>query len=299
MYKLFMNFENPTEKITGTKQSVQGFSVYKNYGVILYHTGIGAVYNLETKDKKPMGTFYLGSYNTGIPDNRYTNHANDVMFGGFMDGEEFPLMYVTAGNSGESDEKGLIAYCAVEQLRYKNGEYTSETIQRIYYKNDGIENTAFLSPGWGWPAFLVDIKGGYYYMFSAKYRTRRDLAKDDNVYIVTKFRLPDPKVGDVTLNPKDIVDQFTLPFNVFFTQGGTIYDGKIYYTFGLGNEEHPDALRVINLETKDYELLEDLSKTPFGNDEIECCGFYNGRLLINTQHGSVYEREEFEKWEKL
>lgn len=287
-----MEFENPTEEVVGEKQSVQGFAIHKNIGVVLYHTGIGAAYNLDTRDKKPIGVFKLGSYNAGIPDNRYTNHANDVMFGATLEGEEFPLMYVTAGNSGESDENGFIGYCAVEQLRRNDGAYSCETVQRIYYKNDGIENTDFQSPGWGWPASLVDVKGNWYYMLSARYRTKRELAREDNVYIVTKFRLPDPTTGDVTLYPSDIVEQFELPFNVFFTQGGTIYDGKIYYTYGCGNEDHPNALRVINLEMKKYELCEELSDTPFGSDEVECCGFYNGRLIINTQHGYLYERVE-------
>ena len=102
--------------------------------------------------------------------------------------------------------------------------------------------------------------------------------------------LPDPKSGDVTLYPKDIADQFELPFNVFFTQGGTIYDNKIYYTYGSGKDVHPDALRVIDLDKKEYVLCEDLTDTPFGQNEVECCAFYNGRMLINTQACQLYER---------
>lgn len=290
MYKLFMDFENPTEEFIGKRQAVQGFAIYEGTGFVLYHTGVCAAYNLDTKESKPMGVFKLGSYNDGYPDKRYANHANDAMFGDMIEGEDFPLMYVTAGNSGESDEKGYIGYCAVEQVRLKSGAYTSETVQKIYYKNDGIENTTYQTPGWGWPASLVDTKGRWYYMLSARYRTRRDSAITDNVYIITKFRLPDPKSGDVTLYPRDIVDQYELPFNVFFTQGGTIYDNKIYYTYGCGTEAHPNELRVIDLEKKEYILCEDLTDTPFGDDEVECCGFYNGRLLLNTQNAKLYER---------
>lgn len=285
-----MDFENPTEEFIGKRQAVQGFAIYEGTGFVLYHTGVCAAYNLDTKESKPMGVFKLGSYNDGYPDKRYANHANDAMFGDMIEGEDFPLMYVTAGNSGESDEKGYIGYCAVEQVRLKSGAYTSETVQKIYYKNDGIENTTYQTPGWGWPASLVDTKGRWYYMLSARYRTRRDSAITDNVYIITKFRLPDPKSGDVTLYPRDIVDQYELPFNVFFTQGGTIYDNKIYYTYGCGTEAHPNELRVIDLEKKEYILCEDLTDTPFGDDEVECCGFYNGRLLLNTQNAKLYER---------
>lgn len=290
MYKLFMEFYNPTEEFIGKKQSVQGFAIHESTGFVLYHTGLCATYNLDTRGSKPMGVFKLGSYNDGNPDNRYTNHANDAMFGAKLDGEAFPLMYVTAGNSGEADEKGYIGYCAVEQIRLKDGVYSSETVQKIYYKNDGIENTKYQPPGWGWPASLVDVEGGWYYMLSARYRTRKNLAREDNIYIVTKFKLPDPKSGDVTLYPADIVDQFELPFNVFFTQGGTIYNNKIYYTYGCGTEDHPNALRVIDLNKKEYEVCEDLSDTPFGDDEVECCAFYKGKLLINTQSGKLYEK---------
>ena len=290
MYKLFMEFENPTKAFVGAKKSIQGFSVAGDLGFVLYHTGILAVYDLVSRDPKPIGVCKLGSYNAGDPDKRYINHANDAMFGAIMDGEEFPLLYVTAGNSGECDEKGYIAYCAVEQIRRENGIFTSETVQRIYYKNDGIEETGFHTPGWGWPASLVNVEGGYYYMFSAKYRTKKEFYQPDNVYTVTKFALPDPKAGDVTLTPRDILSQFDLPFDIFITQGGTLKDGRIYYMFGFGTEEYPDAMRVIDLDSEAYLLSEDLSNTLFACEEVECCAFYEGRLLINTQAGKLYER---------
>lgn len=291
MYELFMEFENPTERLLGKRRGIQGFAIHGDVGFVLFHTGCCAAYDLVSKAKEPIGFFELGSYNAGDPDRRYVNHANDAMFGPRLDGEEFPLLYVTAGNSGESDENGYIAYCAVEQIRRSNGAFSSELVQRIYYKNDGIEATKYQTPGWGWPASLVDVEGGWYYMFSARYRTKKELARPDNVYIVTKFKLPSPQSGDVTLYPSDIVDQFELPFNVFVTQGGTIRDGKIWYTFGFGREDSPDALRVVDLEKKEYALCEDLSDTPFADEEVECCAFYGDRLLINTQKCHIFERK--------
>lgn len=290
MYEYFMSFENPTEAFLGEAQAVQGFAIHGDVGFVLYHTGVCAAYNLKTREAKPLGVFKLGSFNSGTPDKRYTNHANDAMFGDTLAGEEYPLLYVTAGNSGDSDENGYLAYCAVEQIRQRDGAFTAETAQRIFYKNDGIERSSFGTPGWGWPASLVDTEGGWYYMLSARYRTRRDLYRPDNVYIVTKFRLPDPMAGDVTLCPSDIVDQFELPFTAFFTQGGTVRDQKIYYMFGCGNEKHPNALNIIDLAQKKYALCEDLSQEDFHDQEVECCAFYGDRLLINTQACRIYER---------
>lgn len=46
MYKLFMEFENPTKEFFGKQQSVQGFAVHGNIGFVLFHTGICAAYDL-------------------------------------------------------------------------------------------------------------------------------------------------------------------------------------------------------------------------------------------------------------
>ena len=285
-----MEVDNPTAGLVGSRQSVQGFTVAGDYAVVLYHTGICALYDLCTRQSDPAAVGYLGSYNTGTPDSRYTNHANDVVCGETLPGETFPLMYVTAGNSGEEDRNGFIAYCAVEQLRLESGTLSAKTVQRIYYKHN--DTTTWMAPGWGWPAFLPDAENGWLYLLSARYRTRRNAARPDNVYIVTKFRLPAPTAGNVTLTPADIEDQFELPFNVFFTQGGTVKNGRIWYTFGCGNEDHPNALRGIDPEKKEFFTQEDLSATPFGDDEVECCAFWGERMLLNTQSGKLYERME-------
>ena len=292
MYKLFMEFEKPEGRIGDADWSVQGFAAADGLGFVLYHTGVCAVYDLVTRNPKPLCVFKLGSYNDGTPDGRYTNHANDAMFGGRLGKNELPLLYVTAGNSGEADENGYIAYCAVEQIRRNGDSFTAETVQRIYYKNEGIENTRFQSPCWGCPASLVDAEGGYYYTFSAKYRTIKQFSRPDNAYIVTKFALPSPEISKVTLYPSDIIDQFELPFNVFFTQGGTLKDEKIWYLFGCASKDYPDALNVIDLKNKCYAACEDLSASVLAKEEVECCAFHDGRLLINTQGCKLYERVE-------
>lgn len=46
----FMDFENPTERFCGERRSVQGFSVWGDWGFVLYHTGICAVYDLVSRD---------------------------------------------------------------------------------------------------------------------------------------------------------------------------------------------------------------------------------------------------------
>ena len=289
--ELFMEFENPTEAFIGVRRSVQGFSVWGDWGFVLFHSGICAVYDMVSRDPKPIEVFKLASYDDGEADKRYANHANDMMFGG-TDASGAPLMYITAGNSGEADEKGWIAYCAVEAVditRDADGKphFSSRLVQRIYYKNEGTEGTPWQSPGWGWPASLADVANGRFYLHSARYRTTKDFVHlyNQNNYIVTAFPLP--KIGEgyeeVTLTGADIIDQFEYPYDILATQGGTIYEDKLYYTFGFGKVGTPVGMRIVDLKEKRLIARTDFSFTPFGKIEIECVCFYQGKLLINTQ----------------
>ena len=273
----------------GSDHSVQGFAVYGQYGYILYDTGVCSVYDLENRNNIPLGTFHLGSYSAD-------NHANQAMFSGdFYGGNTIPLLYVTTGSSS-IDEKGNLGKCSVENIKKTAGasgnpEFTSETVQTILYNNTGIENTNWETPGWGAPASFVDSENGWYYLFSARYRTTKEYEQyyDQNAYIITKFKLPEikQKGETVTLKPSDIVDQFTTEFNIYFTQGGTLYINRIYYTFGAGKAKYPNAIRVFNLETKSIEAEIDLSKSIFSGEEIECCAIYNGSLLCNTNENPI------------
>ncbi|NLE12092.1 MAG: hypothetical protein GX628_00280 [Clostridiales bacterium] len=317
--ELFMPFINPTRSESvkakyadnpalssalSRYRSIQGFTAYGDCGFVFFHTGICGVYDLAARNPEPTGVFLLGSYNEGDPDSRYTNHANQAMFPdvtllecsrAFYPGNsDFPLLRVTTGNSGEADDTGYIARCAVENvtLDRETGVFTSETVQTIAYCNSGIENTSYETPCWGWPAWVADVEKGRCYIFSARYRTKKEFLDkyDINAYIVTEFALPEmgEKGGTVILRPGDILDQFTLPFNVLFTQGGMLREGRIYHTFGAGTETYPNALRVIDLAGRRFEVEADLSQTCFADEEIECCAFFRGRMLVNTQGGKLY-----------
>lgn len=288
--ELFMEFENPTERVYGVRRSVQGFSVWGDWAFVLFHSGICAVYDLVTRDPAPIEVFKLASYHDGEPDKRYANHANDLMFGGTLDGA--PLMYITAGNSGEADERGWIAYCAVEALDITRDDagkphFSTRLVQSIYYKDEQIVNFPYQTPGWGWPASLCDTERGEYVMLSARYRTTKDFVDkyNQNNYIITRFPLPEIKPGNevVTLTRADIIGQFEAPYDILATQGGTIHDGKLYYTYGFGKVGYPIGMRVFDLRAEKLTARVDFSFTPFGNIEIECCAMYGGRLLVNTQ----------------
>ena len=57
-----------------------------------------------------------------------------------------------------------------------------------------------------------------------------------------------------------------------------LHETRTNCVFGVGN---PNASLMFVGEAPGEQ--EDLSGTPFGHIEIECCAFYGGQLLINTQ----------------
>lgn len=277
--------------------SAQGMAIFDDYVYVLYHTGVCGVYDLASRDPSPVGVFYLGSYNAGIPTDNFANHANQAMFSNLHHlGNPIPLLYVTTGNGGGYNKDGYYYKCAVENITVYDGRdgqinFTAQTIQTIQYSGTGELPHRTESPCWGAPAFFVDTSGRWLYLFSARYRTTREYADlmADNAFIVTRFALPPPGfVPVVTLGPKDILEQFTTPLDILFTQGGTLYQNMIYYTFGHGGQGYPLGLRVFDLRNRQLTMGMDLSDSAFADEEIECCAVYKGRLLCNTNSGKIY-----------
>lgn len=288
--KLYMPFSK-------TLSSAQGMAIYDNEAFILYHTGVCSVYDLLSRSDIPKASFRLASYNGGFPSQQYINHANQAMFSSnYYRNNNIPLLYVTTGNDGGEDENGFYYRCAVENIIKRKNEagditFTSELLQTIHYKNTGIEDTTWETPCWGAPAFFVDSENNFLYIFSARYRTTKAFSEyySKNAYIITKFSLPGiDGEKNVILTASEILDQFTVPFDIPFTQGGTLYQDKIYYTFGFGNNDYPIGIRIYDLKHKCIAARIDLSHSVLANEEIECCSFYKGNLLYNTNSGNIY-----------
>ncbi|MBQ8814876.1 MAG: hypothetical protein IJZ85_10335 [Lachnospiraceae bacterium] len=288
---LYMEFE----KIL---PSAQGMAIWEDRAYILYDTGVCAVYDLKSRKKEPLAQFPLGSYNAGTPTRDYLNHANSCMFSDIhYQGNPIPLLYVVIGTGTGEDEDGFYYRCAVENIvRTVDGQgietYTAETVQVISYRSGGEEDYRYKRPGWGCPAFLIDCRTRSLYMLSARYRTKYGCVPEGehNAYMITRFRLPEIDEGNwVQLSAADILDQFSAESDVMFTQGGTIADGKIYYTFGLPRREYPVTILVFDLEKRNLCAQIGNLDRAFREEEIECCDFYEGRLLCNTSDGSIFE----------
>jgi len=275
----------------------QGMDIWDHRAFILYDTGVCGVFDLKTRDPRPVAVFPLGSYNTGVPSRDYLNHANSCMFGAtHWNGNPIPLLYVTVGTGIGRDADGFFYRCAVENItQQEDGSYRGETVQTICYHPDGQLPPGTEPPCWGCPCFLVDNEGGFLYIFSARYRTKRGCVPEgcQNAFIITKFPLPDPAMGGmVRLGPEDILDQFSVPSDVQFTQGGSIVGRKLYYTYGNPKREYPLRILVFDLDQKClWGQVKDLDAA-FHREELECCGAYQGLLLCNTCEGNIYALDE-------
>lgn len=288
--KLYMQFE----KIL---PSAQGMGIWNGRAYMLYDTGECAVYDLTTKNPVPIASFPLGSYNNGIPSKEYLNHANSCMFGTIHnEGNPTPLLYVTIGTGTGYDEDGYYCRCAVEDIREVKLEnqitkFTAQTLQTISLRPEGYLKHDYLPPCWGCPSWLVDTERKELYIFSARYRTIRGQVPEGehNQYIITTFSLPELSEGPfVTLTYDDIIDQFSVTSDIQFTQGGTVINHKIYYTYGCPRLGYPLSLAVFDLEEKNMCAFVENMDEAFANEEIECCSLYQGKLLCNTCDGSIY-----------
>lgn len=191
----------------------------------------------------------------------------------------------------------------------------------IYTPGGDFPNEAgYEKIGWGWPAYFVDaaptgVTAGKLYLYSARFRTtaayeERNTAiyggadcyggkfnyYDHNAYIITEFDLPalpesEAEFGQVVvLQPKDITDQFTTDYDIYFTQGGTLRQGKIYYPYGNESKDEftRSALQIFDIGEKKIDAQLDLTTSVIKSLEPECCAFYNGQLILSVNQARVY-----------
>ena len=305
----------------------QGMAVWGDELFVFHNDGVCKVYDLVTRSSTPICTFNIGSYNTGVPTANYSNHCNTTMFSDYYYTDpvtglqnDIPLLFVRTGNGFGADSNGYYARLSIENVVRTvnpNGSvsFSTQVLQTIIYSDyyDGnktindynaAHGTSYVkAAGFGAPMWLVDSSDNAIYILSAKYRTTYgsvgDTANypgyytvDDNYYVVTKFNMTDWAAGGtVILTPKDIQDQFTTELAAFSTQGGTLHDGKIIYTFGFGQiaAYNPGTILVFDLEEKRISDKIDLSRSMLAFEELEGCAVYNGKLLTETQNGYLYE----------
>lgn len=270
-----------TQKPSVVTTAFQGHSTYKNKLVRLFHTGYAAIYDMPDlwTTITPKGYCKLGSYDTS------NQHANSCDFSNkFYNGNtEFPLLYISGGNSGDTME------CDVENITLSNGVYSSELIQKITLNQSNFTDYG-LEKYWGWPCWLIDNDNEALYCFGCKYRTNGSMAEYDarNKYIITRFDLPTVSKGTVTLTGADVKEQWTSPYDIGFTQGGTIIGDYLFYSFGLGTSASPSYIKVFSLSKKTSVATINLTNTALGSVELEDVCEYDNRLLVGLATNVMY-----------
>ena len=285
--QIFMKYERKL-------RAGQGMDILGDRAFLLFDSGMCGVYDLKKRQDEALDFFPLGSYNEGVPAREYRNHANSCMFGSLIpEGKEMPYLYVTIGSGIGTDEDGFHYRCAVEEItKTAEGAHQAKTLQIITYRPEEMGDLPWEQPAWGCPAFFADEKKKKMYILSARYRTKHGCVPEGkkNAYIVTAFDLPDLEAGTmVRLSPRDIKDQFAVESDVLFTQGGALYDDKIYYTFGCPGGGYPNHVMVFDLEKKEIICNIGDMDEGFDQEEIECCARYGEKFLCNTSTGSIYE----------
>lgn len=252
----------------------QGLDIWGKYVFALEDGGNVNVYDFNTASPEPLASFALAC-------SRPDNHANNASFGTEMKkGASFPLLYVTNGKVGSDIEWT----CFVESISRKGRRFSSETAQTIVLDGTGWEDRGYVKI-FGAPAWMVDRERNELWVFSARKRTVRKVTANayENQYVATKFRVPALSEGkEIRLGADDIEDQVVFPFETWFTQAGCVHDGKIYYCFGLGQQDpsRPSRIRVYDTDTRTisarYELQEQIP------NELEDIAIVGDWMYVNT-----------------
>ena len=61
-----------------------------------------------------------------------------------------------------------------------------------------------------------------------------------------------------------------------------IAGNKLFYTFGCGDADRPDGIRIIDLDKKCLIARANLTDTAMGGEELESCSFWGNELVCNT-----------------
>lgn len=194
--------------------------------------------------------------------------------------------------------------------------FDKESKKFYYASGNGYDAAAgYQKIGWGWAASFVDMSPtdateDKFFLFCPRFRTTTSYEPaniekygltdyyTDNNYIITTFNMPslpasenDPAYGNtVTLYPKDIIHQFETEYDIYVTQGGAMYQGRIYYSFGWEapyGEKHANGIRIFDIATERIvsriDLSQDRDILGTGEKEPECCAFYNGKLVLSAK----------------
>ena len=276
----------PTVTVFITKEKPQhpqqGMDICNGIIFALEDGGYCRVFDFNSRSSAPVASFTLAS-------KMKENHSNCCNFGiETKTGASFPLLYVSVGKPGVPSEW----QCHVESISQDGNRFSSELAQTLTLDSADWKAKGY-QPIFGCPSWLVDKERKQLWVFSAEKRTTPSVtgAFSNNKYIATCFRIPKLAEGNkVKLTADDILKQVILPFDTYFTQGGCISNGKIYYCFGIGDKKGgilPSRVRVY--DTDKSCISERIELKGVINEEMEDLSLIGGKLYANTNSERIYQ----------
>lgn len=252
------------------KQGYQGMCIYEDWLLSVQNKGYATLYKLPSLEKKTP-TFKLGCFAD-------TNHANVAAFGveKFDESDSLPLVYVSqAYKTAVNGEKDV---CYVERIS-QDGK--AETVQRIVF--DDPKHLYGYALQW-----TIDRQQRHLIGFG---NTIANTA-DGNRFRVMVFSIPHLSDGEVVrLTANDAIENYLIqdtdsryPSKVV-GQGACVWNDCLLMLTGLGKEEAPSIVYVLDLKTRKLRNILDLSKTL--KNEMEDIDFYQGDAYIQTNGRGV------------
>ena len=211
-------------------------------------------------------------------------HANNCCFGvkKYSKNDSLPLLYVSHRENNEL--RGVLeVYRVTPVSRDTLARFDSlavQLVQTIYYPCASDDNAL------GSPWTAIDLRKGYMYTYS---RNNKRKTPNYGRCRISKFKIP--KVNgrpEVYLTDRDIIDTFDGGYNAVLSQGGCIWDNKLYIAQGIPKENSTSWLREIDLVKRELTNSYNLSKAGL-QEEPEGCFVYDGQLMIATAKGSIYQ----------
>lgn len=209
--ELFLELDKILPEELETERPVQGFAIYKNYGISLRDKGMCVI--IDLKGEKYISSFQLEGN---------TSHCNNAGFGKekYSKNSQFPLLYVAECRGQRC--------CYVTDISLEG----SKIVQKIFYDSEEFK----IAMDWA-----VDAQNGYIYIYGGKHYGTKYLKK----LPLPKLSDSDEN-GEVHFTPKDVIQEITIE-GIAIAQGSKIHNDKAYLPDGCSPQGN--KLHVVDLQS--------------------------------------------------
>lgn len=228
-------------------------------GLLFKFHSDGMCYVFDPTTGKKIGAFMLNGTDSYLP------HSNAVCFGStyYEEGDEFPLLYANIYNNYNKDnyeDKRAGMVCVYRLRRTSETRFTTTLVQVIKIdfadvspwrsKWDAESQTFTDRSPWG--NFIIDTDGNRLWAF-----VTRDVNHTTRFFCFDIPEVNKQALEVVKLTTANVERTFDIPYS-WYLQGACFHDGKIYSTEGMGTEDNPTRIRVVDLENGIEDCVVDL-----------------------------------------